>query len=70
MTITFTVELMPDGQAVIRLPEGRTQKVDAAKLAALTQKLGAALGTITERHVGDHEHHVHHEHTAHTEAKS
>ena len=56
--VTFTIEFYGTGHAYIRLPEGRLQTIDAQAVADLTQKLGEALGTITERHVGDHDHHV------------
>lgn len=59
MQVTFTVEFDELGQAIIKLPEGRTQQVDAAKVADLTDKLSKALGTVKERHVGRYENGVH-----------
>lgn len=56
LKITFDEQ----GNATIRLPEGKTQKVDAAKLAEFTDKLSKAMGTVKERHIGDH-HHAHEE---------
>lgn len=57
----YTIEVTADenGNVVIRLPEGRTQQVDAAKVADLTDKLSKALGTVKERHVGRYENGVH-----------
>ena len=57
MQITFTVEFNDDGTAIIRHPDGRMKAANAAELADLTLQLGEALGTIEERHVGDHDHH-------------
>ena len=62
--VNITVEFDDFGNAVIRLPEGRTQKVDAAKVAEFTDKLSKAMGTVKERHIGDH-HHAHEEHDHH-----
>jgi hypothetical protein len=56
--INIEVEFDDFGQAIIRIPHGRNQKVDAAKAAALTDALSKALGKVRERHIGDH----HHEH--------
>lgn len=60
--INFDVEFDANGDAVIRLPEGKTQKVDAGKIAAFTDKLSKLMGKVKERHIGDH-HHEHGEHT-------
>jgi hypothetical protein len=57
--VSFTVEFNDDGTAIIRLPEGKTQQVDASKVADLTEKLGKALGPIKERHIGRMDHGVH-----------
>lgn len=61
--VTFTVEINSEGDAIIRLPEGKRQQGDAAKIAPLTEQLAKAIGKITERHVGEHHHHDHgHDH--------
>ena len=57
--VTFKVILNAKGEAIIKLPEGKTQQMDASKIAALTDKLSKALGTVKERHVGRTEHGVH-----------
>jgi hypothetical protein len=62
-TITFTMEFDENGDAKIRLPEGKSQQVNAAKVSKLTESLAKAIGTITERHIGHHHDHDHaHDH--------
>lgn len=57
--ITFTVEMSEDGRnAIIKLPDGRSQQVDANKIAEFTDKLSKQLGRVKERHIGDHHHHT------------
>jgi hypothetical protein len=60
--VNFEIEFNNDGTATIRLPEGKTQQVNAAKVADLTDKLSKLMGTVKERHIGDH-HHEHGEQT-------
>lgn len=61
--VNFTVEITPDGKAIIRLPHGRGQQRDAAAVKDLTLELAEALGEVEERHIGDHHHHDHgHDH--------
>ena len=71
MMINIKIEFNDDGTATIRLPEGKTVKMDAMKAASFTEKLAKGMGEIVERHVGHHHDHVHdgpeHEHT-HEEA--
>jgi len=55
--ITFEIEVDEQGNATIRLPEGRGKERDAAIVDDLTLKIAKAMGTIKERHVGDHDHH-------------
>ena len=57
--VTFTVEINDDGDAILRLPEGRGQQADAASVAKLTEDLAAKLGKVKERHIGGHHHHHH-----------
>jgi hypothetical protein len=57
--ITFHIEIDEDGDATIRLPEGKGQQGDASKVDDLTLKLAKMLGRVKERHVGDHHHHDH-----------
>lgn len=59
-SITFEIEFNDEGDAVIRLPEGKGQQRDAATVADLTLELAKRLGKVKERHVGDHHHHDHH----------
>ena len=62
-SITFEIEMDENGDAIIRLPEGKGQQRDAATVADLTLKLANLLGRVKERHVGDHHHHDHgHDH--------
>ena len=65
--ITFEIEIDDNGDAFIRLPEGPGQQGQAAKVADLTEAIANELGTIAERHVGDHHHgiHGHHHHHDH-----
>jgi hypothetical protein len=61
--ITFEIEFDDEGNATIRLPEGKGQQRDAAAVDDLTLKLAELLGRVKERHVGDHHHHDHgHDH--------
>lgn len=55
--ITFEIEINNDGDAVIRLPEGKGQQRDAAVVDDLTLGIAKLLGKVKERHVGDHHHH-------------
>ena len=55
--ITITVEIGNDGEATIRLPEGKGQQRNANAAAAFTDQLSKAMGTVKERHIGDHHHH-------------
>lgn len=57
--ITFHIEIDDDGDATIRLPEGKGQQRDAAVVADLTEDLANLMGSIKERHIGDHHHHDH-----------
>lgn len=57
--VTFKIEVTDQGDVIIRLPEGKGQQLDAAKVADLTKELAEAIGKITERHVGAHHHHDH-----------
>lgn len=54
--VTIEIEFDDFGQAIIRIPHGRTQQVDAGKAADLTDALSKALGKVKERHIGDHTH--------------
>jgi len=58
--ITFTIEINEDGDAIIRLPEGKGQQPAAATVADLTESIAKAMGRIKERHIGDHHHGDHH----------
>lgn len=63
--VNFTIEINDDGEAIMRLPEGKGQQRDANAVAPLTEQIAKALGTIKERHVGAHHHHHddhHHDH--------
>ena len=63
--VTFEIEINDDGDAVIRLPEGPGQQRDANAVAPLTERIAKAIGTLKERHVGDHEHHTHNHLSSH-----
>jgi hypothetical protein len=52
MIVKVDVEFNDDGTATIRLPEGKTMKLDQAKVAEFTEKLAKGMGTIVERHKG------------------
>jgi len=52
MIVNLKVTFNSDGTANITLPEGKTMKMDAMKVAAFTKKLAEQMGTITERHLG------------------
>jgi len=52
MLVNVNIEFAEDGTATIRLPEGKTMKMDALKAAQFTQKLAEGMGNIVERHVG------------------
>ena len=54
MRVKFSVEFDRQGNAIIRMAEGKTMKMDALKAAAFTEKLAKNMGTITERHAGQH----------------
>jgi len=55
--ITFEIEIDSDGDATIRLPEGKGQQRDAAVVADLTNDLAKLMGSVKERHIGGHHHH-------------
>ena len=55
MRVKFTVEFDGAGNAILRVGEGKAMKMDAIKLAAFTEKLAKSMGTITERHKGEHQ---------------
>ena len=57
--VTFTIEINLEGEAYVRLPEGRGQQRDANAIAPLTIQIAEAIGPVKERHIGDHEHHEH-----------
>lgn len=57
--VTFTVEFSDDGKALIRLPDGKTQQVDASKIAEVTDALSKKLGLVLERHIGSWHHGIH-----------
>ena len=52
MIVNLKVTFNDDGTANITLPEGKTMKMDAMKVAAFTKRLAEQMGTITERHLG------------------
>ena len=54
MRVQFTVEFDRQGNAIIRVNEGKATKMSALKAAAFTEKLAKSMGNITERHVGHH----------------
>lgn len=54
--VTLTIDFDDFGNAIIRIPHGKTQQADAGKAYDLTDKLSKALGKVTERHLGDHVH--------------
>jgi hypothetical protein len=56
MQIRVKITFDSAGQATIRLPEGKGQKVEAGKAAAFTDALARKMGNIKERHIGDHTH--------------
>ena len=55
--VTFEIEFTGGDDVVIRLPHGRGQQRNAAKVAKLTEKLAKLLGRVKERHIGGHDHH-------------
>lgn len=64
--INIKIDFTPDGKAIIRLPEGKTQQADANKAADLTDKLAKSLGKVTERHIGGWKGGVHTHEDGHT----
>lgn len=54
--VTIEIEFDDFGQAIIRIPHGKNQQVNAGAAAELTDALSKALGKVTERHIGDHVH--------------
>jgi len=63
--VTLEITLDADGNIRIEIPHGRNRQRDANAAATFTDKLSKAIGDVTERHIGDHEHH-HHDGTSHT----
>jgi len=59
--ITLEIDLDANGDLRITIPHGSNQQRDANAAASFTDKLAKAIGTVKERHIGDHEHH-HHDH--------
>ena len=55
--VTFEIEVTPEGDAKILLPEGPGQQRNASRVAKFTEKLANLLGRIKERHIGKHHHH-------------
>lgn len=66
--VKFTISVGTDGEATIRIPEGKDRARVADQAASLTKRIAEAMGTITERHVGRYEGgvHIHDDGTTHT----
>lgn len=57
--VSFEIEFNDSGDAIIRLPEGKIQQIQAAEVADMTEAIAKAIGKIKERHIGNHTHHDH-----------
>jgi len=65
VTLEITVDPRT-GDITIAIPHGKNKERDANAAASFTDKLSKAIGTVKERHIGDHEHlHHHHDGTTH-----
>jgi len=66
MLRTFKIEFTGDGEARITVP-GASSNADSQALASFTEQLAKALGTVTERHIGEYRNglHVHADGTTH-----
>ena len=58
MIVNITVEFEDDGTAIVRLPEGKSMKMDQAKVGEFTMKLAKGMGNIIERHKGLNHGHI------------
>ncbi len=56
--VTLEITLDAEGNLRIDIPHGANKARDANAAADFTTKLAEAIGDVTERHIGDHTHHV------------
>ena len=62
--VHLVIDVADDGTATIKIPHNKNQQRDANAAASFTDQLSKAMGTVEERHIGDHVHHTHdHNHT-------
>lgn len=58
MIVNIVVEFNDDGTAIVRLPEGKSMKMDQAKVGEFTMNLAKGMGDIVERHKGLNHGHI------------